>query len=138
MIHLQNTLQLLRLFLCQSPINSYKTEFVLNGLQKLDEIQNSSLRKLGIGLTRSAHNFGLIFDEHLLQPISAISKACYYYIKQLPCIRPYLHSTTACTTATSIVTPNSLTAILYLQFTTYLSLRLLPPTDSELSCPCSC
>jgi len=32
-----------------------------------------------------------------------MSKACYYHIRQLRCIRPYLDSTTACTIATSIV-----------------------------------
>ena len=33
----------------------------------------------------------------------AISKACYYHIRQLRCIRPYLDSNTDCTIATSIV-----------------------------------
>ena len=33
----------------------------------------------------------------------SLSKACYYHIRQLRCIRPYLDSSTACTTATSIV-----------------------------------
>ena len=33
----------------------------------------------------------------------AISKACYYHIRQLRCIRPYLDSTTACTNATFLV-----------------------------------
>jgi len=35
--------------------------------------------------------------------ISAISKACYYLIRQLRCIRPYLDSNTARAIATSIV-----------------------------------
>ena len=35
--------------------------------------------------------------------ISTISKASYYHIRQLRCIRPYLDSTTACTIVTSIV-----------------------------------
>jgi len=41
----------------------------------------------------------LHLDEHLTfsDQISAISKACYYHIRQLCCIRPYLDSTTACT-----------------------------------------
>jgi len=61
---------------------------------------NSSLNT-----THSARNLGFIFDEHLTfsDQISAISKACYYHIRQLRCIRPYLDSTTACTIATSIV-----------------------------------
>jgi len=32
-----------------------------------------------------------------------LSKACYYHIRQLRCIRSYLDSNTALTTATSIV-----------------------------------
>jgi len=82
-------------------LNSSKTEFLLIGLKKqLDKIHNSSLNT-----TDSARNLGFIFDEHLTfsDQISAISKACYYYIRQLCCILPYLDSTTACTIATSIV-----------------------------------
>ena len=53
----------------------------------------------------SARNLSFIFDEHLTlsDQISAICKACYYRIRQLRCIRPYLDSTTACTIATSII-----------------------------------
>ena len=52
-----------------------------------------------------ARNLGFIFDEYLTfsDQISAISKACYYHIRQLRCIRPYLDSNTASTIATSIV-----------------------------------
>ena len=32
-----------------------------------------------------------------------MSKACYYHIRQLRCIRPYLDSNTACIIATSII-----------------------------------
>ena len=35
--------------------------------------------------------------------ISALSKSCYYHIRELRCIRPYLDFKTASTTATSIV-----------------------------------
>jgi len=82
-------------------LNSSKTEFLLIGLRKqLDKIHNSSLNT-----THSARNHGFIFDEHLTfsDQISAISKACYYHIRQLRCIRPYLDSNTACTIATPIV-----------------------------------
>ena len=85
-------------------LNSSKTEFLLIGLKKqLDKIHNSSLNT-----THSARNLGFIFDEHLTfsGQISAISKACYCYIIQLRCIRPYLDScTTSCTIATFIVHP---------------------------------
>ena len=55
-----------------------------------------------LNTTHSARN---LFDEHLTfsDQITAISKACYYHIRQLRCIRPYLDSTTACTIATSSV-----------------------------------
>jgi len=82
-------------------LNSSKTEFLLIGLKKqLDKIHNSSLNT-----THSSRNLGFIFDEHLnfSDQISAISKACYYHIRQHSCIRPYLDSTTACSIATSIV-----------------------------------
>ena len=56
-------------------LNSSKTEFLLIGLTKqLAKIQ-----------------------------ISSVSKSCYYHIRQLRCIHPYLDSKTACTIATSIV-----------------------------------
>jgi len=82
-------------------LNSSKIEFLLIGLKKqLDKIHNSSLN-----ITHSARNLGFVFEEHLTfsDQISAISKACYYHIRQLRCIRPYLDSTTVCTIATSIV-----------------------------------
>jgi len=83
-------------------LNSSKTAFfLLIGLKKqLDKIHNSSLNT-----THSARNLGFIFDEHLtfFDQISSISKACYYHIRQLRCIRPYLDSTTACSIATSVV-----------------------------------
>ena len=82
-------------------LNSSKTEFLLIGLRKqLDKIHNSSLNT-----THSAHNLGFIFDEHLTfsDQISAISKAFYYHIRHLRCIRPYLDYNTARTIATSIV-----------------------------------
>jgi len=82
-------------------LNCSKTEFLLIRLRKqLDKIHNSSLNT-----THSARNLGFIFDQHLTfsDQISAISKACYYHIRQLRCILPYLDSNTACTIATSIV-----------------------------------
>jgi len=101
--HLQSALQQIGCWMTANllTLNPSKTEFLLIGLEKqLDKIHNSSLKT-----THSARNLGFIFDEHLTfsDQISAISKACYYHIRQLHCICPYLESTTACTTATSIV-----------------------------------
>ena len=35
--------------------------------------------------------------------MTSFSKACYYQIRQLRCIRPYLDSSTVCTIATSLI-----------------------------------
>jgi len=80
--------------------NFSKTEFLLIGLKnQLAKIQNSSL-----DTSHSARNLGFIFDKHLTfsDQITSLSKACYYHIHQLRCIRPYLDALTACTIATSI------------------------------------
>jgi len=82
-------------------LNSSKTEFLLIGLSKqLAKINNSSLTT-----TQSARNLGFIFDEHFTfsEQISSVSKSCYYHIRQLRCICPYLDTKTASTIATSIV-----------------------------------
>ena len=69
-------------------------------------IHNSSLN-----ITHSARNLGFIFDEHLTfsDQISSVSKSCYYHIRQLRCIRPYLDFSNS-----------------------------PPPTDPELSRSCCC
>jgi len=82
-------------------LNSSKTEFLLIGLpQQLATINTSSLIT-----THSARNLGFIFDEHFTfsDQISALSKSCYYHIRELRCIRPCLDFKTASTIATSIV-----------------------------------
>jgi len=80
--------------------NSSKTEFLLIGQQQLSKIHDSSLTT-----THSARNLGFIFDEQLTSSdqISALSKSCYYHIRELRCIRPYLDFKTASTIDTSIV-----------------------------------
>jgi len=82
-------------------LNSSKTKFLLIGISKqLAKINNSSLTT-----THSARNLGFIFDEYLTfsDQISPVSKSCYYHIRQLRCISPYLDTKTASTIATSIV-----------------------------------
>jgi len=84
-------------------LNPSKTEFLLIELKnQLDKI---SLHNSSLNTTHSARNLGFIFDEHFTfsDQSSAVSKACYYHIRQLRCTRLYLDSTTACTIATSIV-----------------------------------
>jgi len=82
-------------------LNSSKTEFLLIGLKnQLAKLHNSSL-----DTSHSARNLGFIFDEHLTfsDQITALSKACYYHIRQLCSIRPHIDSSNACTFATCIV-----------------------------------
>jgi len=81
--------------------SSKKTEFLLIGLSKqLAKINNSSLNT-----THSARNLSFIFDEHLTfsDQNSSVSKSCYYHIRQLRCIRPYLDTKTASTISISTV-----------------------------------
>ena len=76
-------------------LNSFKTEFLLIGnRQQLSKIQNTSLNT-----AHYARNLGFVFDEHLTlsDQISALSKSCYFHIRQLRCIRPYLDLKTAST-----------------------------------------
>ena len=101
--HLQNALQQISSWMTANllTLNSSKTEFLLIGLkQQLSKIQDCSLTT-----THSTRNLGFIFDEHLTfsDQITALSKSCYYHIRELSCIRPYLDLKTASTIATSIV-----------------------------------
>ena len=58
-----------------------------------------------LNTTQSAHNVGLIFDENLTfsDPISSLSRSCYYHIRQLRCICPYLDFKTSNTITASIL-----------------------------------
>ena len=82
-------------------LNSSKTEFLLLGLQsQLNKIQNPTLHlNSGISLppTASARNLGFIFDSNLTfsDQVSAISRACFYHIRDLHRIRPVLDFITA-------------------------------------------
>ena len=71
-------------------LNSSKTEFLL--IEQLSKIQDSSLTT-----THSARNLSFIFDEHLSfsDQISALSKSCYYHIRELRRIRPCLEFSTS-------------------------------------------
>ena len=82
-------------------LNSSKTEFLLIGLkQQLSKIQDCSLTT-----THSTRNLGFIFNEHLTfsDQITALSKSCYYHIRELRCVCPYCDFKTASTIATFIV-----------------------------------
>jgi len=86
---LQNALQQTSSWMTANPLtlNSSKTEFLLIGLkQQLSKIHDCSLTT-----THSARNLGFIFDKHLTfsDQNTALSKSCYYHIRELRCIRPY-------------------------------------------------
>jgi len=90
--HLRDALQHISSWMTANllTLNSSKTEFLLIGLKnQLAKVHNSSL-----DTSHSARNLGFIFDEHLTfaDQITALFKACYYHIRQLRCIRPYLDS----------------------------------------------
>jgi len=90
-------------------LNSSKTDFLLIGLQQLTKIHNCSLNT-----TDSARNLGFIFDSHLTfsNQISSLSKSCYYHIRELRCILPYLGFKTASTIAHLLFTLSLITATL--------------------------
>jgi len=104
-------------------LNSFKTEFLQNLLiglkQQLSKTHDSSLTT-----THSARKLDFIFDEHLTfsDQISALSKSCYYHIRELRCIRPYLDFKTASTIATSVVHSNLITVTL--SITTFQTINL--------------
>ena len=101
--HLQDALQHISSWMTANllTLNSSKTEFLLIRLKnQLAKIHNSSL-----DTSHSARNLGFIFGEHLTfaDQITALSKACYYHIRQLRCIRPYLDSSATCTIAATYI-----------------------------------
>ena len=65
----------------------------------------AKLQNISLNTTHSARNLGFIFDENLTfsDQISSLSRSCYYHIRQLRCMRPYIDFKTANTIATSIV-----------------------------------
>ena len=87
-------------------------QVLLIGLSKqLAKINNSSLTT-----THSARNLGFIFDEHLSfsDQISSVSKSCYYHIRQLRCIRPYLDTKQLPPSPLPLFMPRSTTATLFI------------------------
>ena len=97
--------------LCNTSLPGWLLIFLLLTPLRLNSCSSDSKTNLpkytksSLDTSHSARNLGFIFDEHLTfsDQITALSKACYYHVRQLRCIRPYLDSSTACTVATSIV-----------------------------------
>ena len=90
-------------------LNPNKTEFLIIGTsQQLSKLNNPTLAfdsSTTISPVISARNLGIVFDNHLSfnAQITALSKSCFYHIRDLRRIRDTLDFTTACTIATSLV-----------------------------------
>ena len=90
-------------------LNPSKTEFLLIGLpQQLSKLSNPIIHlpnNVTLSPVHSARNLGVIFDSNLTfsQHISAVSKSCFFHIRDLRRIRNTIDQTTACTIATSLI-----------------------------------
>ena len=90
-------------------LNPSKIEFLLVGLpQQLSKLSNPIIHlpnNVTLSPVYSARNLGVIFDSNLTfsQHISAVSKSCFYHIRDLRRIRNTIDHTTACTIATSLI-----------------------------------
>ena len=90
-------------------LNSSKTEFLIIGspqqLAKLVERSVTLTPETSITASTSARNLGFIFDTNVTyhEQISAITKACFFHIRDLRRIRPFLDMSTAADIATSLV-----------------------------------
>ena len=90
-------------------LNPDKTEFLIVGTpQQLSKLNNPVLvvdSNTTITPVTSARSLGILFDNHLSfdNQITALSKACFYHIRDLRRIRDTLDFSTSCTIATSLV-----------------------------------
>ena len=90
-------------------LNSSKTDFLIIGSpQQLAKLTASSLSLspvTNIDASTTARNLGFIFDSHLSyhDQTSALTKACFFHIRDLRRIRPCLDTVTAARIATSLV-----------------------------------
>jgi len=110
-LSLQNTISLISDWMSANllSLNQSKTEFLVIGLpQQLSKLSNPSLSmpsNSSITPTVAARNLGVIFDSTLSMSnhISAVSKTCFFSIRDLRRIRNTLDSSTAKTIATSLI-----------------------------------
>jgi hypothetical protein len=90
-------------------LNPNKTEFLIIGTpQQLSKLHKPSLAfdsNTIISPVTSARSLGVFFDNHLSfdNQITALSKSCFYHIRDLRRIRDTLDFHTSCTIATSLV-----------------------------------
>jgi len=90
-------------------LNPHKTEFLVIGTpQQLSKLNNPTLifnSTTTITPVSMARNLGILFDNHLSfnDQITALSKSCFYHIRDLRRIRSTLDLATARTVGTSLV-----------------------------------
>jgi len=90
-------------------LNPSKSEFLIFSLpQQLSKLNNPTIHlpnNVILSPVDSARNLGVIFDKNLsfAQHISAVSKSCFQYIRDLRRIRNTIDQTIACTIATSLI-----------------------------------
>ena len=89
-------------------LNPHKTEFLIIGnARQCSKISLDCLDFSGssVPVSASARNLGFIFDSSLSfsNQISAVSKSCFFHIRQLRRIRPSLNHDTAVLLANSLV-----------------------------------
>ena len=90
-------------------LNPSKTEYIVFGTpQQLAKLQNHHLILPSGDVIKTAsivRNLGSYFDKHMTMhdQITRVSQACFYHIRDLRCIRPYLDSKTAAIIGTALV-----------------------------------
>src|SRR5438132_3793563 len=90
-------------------LNPSKTEFMLFGtpqkLLKLNDVCLSISSDISITPASSVKNLGVVFDKHLSfhEHITKISQTCFFHIRDLRRIRPYLTHKTAATIGAALV-----------------------------------
>ena len=90
-------------------LNPLKTEFMLFGtpqqLLKLNEPCLSVSSNISISPVSSVRNLGVVFDKHLSfhEHITKVSQACFFHIRDLRRIRPYLTLDVAATIGAALV-----------------------------------
>ena len=108
---IQSTFQSVSLWMSANflDLNPSKTEFIVFGtpqqLQKLSDPVLKLSSDVIIKPATSVRNLGVILDKNLTfhDHISMISQSCFYHIRDLRRIRPFLDSQTAATIGTALV-----------------------------------